>query len=269
MKNMFGRVIIAIFTFVMLGNAFVMPGQLAVPALATPQAYMRQNIERRLNEANTYFAQNDFEMGASRIREVCSLLKSAPQCMPELNYLKLAAEKALFIDGKLRAALDKHNYDSARVLVRAEDNLLTSLSDWEPQNPRWHYEKAVLFHINSALPMTGAGAAIASRMGIQNNLHNELDMRPLQDAINECDRALGLSDQSYREKATKLKNACNAEIQRRNSKINAFHQEYYRKLPKGMPPPGMSSSAPSSTEHYCSKCGGGHESWICPFTHGG
>ncbi len=242
--------------------------QAANPAVAQP--YVRQTIERRLSEANTYFQQNDFQMSANRIREACSLLKSAPQSMPEANYVRIASSQVKLIDGKLAAVLDKHDYDSAKNIATAEDILLTSLSNWEPQNPRWHYKKAVLSYMISRMPMTGAGAAMASRLGIQNNLHNELDMRPLRDSIQQCDRVLALADQSYRDNATNLKNACQAEIQRRTSKINAFNAEYYRKLPKGMPPPGM--FAPVYTPppvHYCPKCGGSHSGWVCPFTHGG
>lgn len=242
--------------------------QIVIPAVAQP--YMRQTIERRLSEASSFFQQNDFEMGANRIREACSLLKSAPQSMPEANYVQIASSKADVIDSKLSAVMDKRDYDLAQKLVTAQDILLTSLSNWEPQNPRWHYQKAVLYHIDSMIPMTGAGAAMAMRLGIQNNLQNEVDMRPLQNSIQECEMVLRLADRPYRDRAAKLKSACQAEIQRRTDKLNAAHQQYYRKLPKGMPPPGMNSSNDTPpAEHYCSKCGGAHSSWICPFTHGG
>src|SRR5579883_1163633 len=191
--------------------------QAATPAFAQPN--MRQTIERRLSEADSYFQQNDFLMGANRTREACTMLKSAPQSMPEANYVQIASSKAALIDDQLRATLDRKDYEGAKNLAGAEGILLSSLSNWEPQNPKWRYQKAVLAQIKSRLPMTGIGAAMASNLGIKNNLHNELDMRPLQEAIQECDRVLAMGDPSYRDKAAKLKDACQAEMQRRTTKI--------------------------------------------------
>lgn len=251
-------------------NILVFLSFLTIASPVFAQAYMKQTIERRLNEANSYFQQNDYEMGANRIREACSLMQSAPQAMPQANYIQVAASKVEFMEGKLAAAMDKRDYDAAKQIAAAEDILLTSLTNWDARNPRWHYQRAVLFQMSSGIPMTGAGAAMASRLGIQNNMHNEINMQPLHNAVQECDAVLGQPDQSYRDKASKLKAACQTEIQRRTNKMNAFSKEYYRKLPKGMPQPGVSGASDTSpAEHYCSKCGGGHSSWICPFTHGG
>ncbi|MBX9573472.1 MAG: hypothetical protein K2X77_31515 [Candidatus Obscuribacterales bacterium] len=226
-------------------------------------------IERRLTEADSFFQQNDFEMGANRVVEACSMLRSSPQSMPGNNYVQIASSKAAFIDGKLNASLQNRDFETAKKLVTAEQNLLTSLSNWQPQNAGWHYQKAKLYHIESGLPMTGVGAAMAKRLGVPNNLHNQVNMQPLQYSIQECEQALNSPDQSFRNAANKLKSTCESEIQRRTGNLQRFSADYNRRLPKGQAQPTVYDPNSQQTEHYCSKCGGGHSSWICPNTHGG
>lgn len=240
----------------------------SVPALAQSYSHQGAIIERRLNEAESFFQQNDFEMGANRIVEACTMLRSGSQTTSGKTYVQIASSKCEFLDAKLNASMQKSDYDSARKLMGAEQHLLSSLANWEPQNPSWHYQKAKLFQMESRIPMTGAAAVLASRLRVPGNLHNEVNMQPLQSSIQECDAVLGLSDSSYRAAATRLKTDCQNEIQRRTGNINRFQQDYYRKLPKGPAVPSIQNGV-SPSEHYCSKCGGGHESWICPNTHGG
>lgn len=250
---------------------FLIPLLLQIePVYAQPNMRQAALIERRLCEADTYYQQNDFEMGTNRIVEACNLLKQAPQSLPGQNYVQIALNKVDFIDAKLNQCLQRNDSETARKLLSAEQHLLTSLSNWDPQNPKWHYQKAKLFHAESRIPMAGVGMAMANRLGVPNNLHNEVNMQPLQNSIQECERVISSSDPTYRDAAMKLKSACQSEIQVRTGKLNKLHADYYRKLPKGVPPPGLrNTDSPPPAEHYCSKCGGGHESWICPFTHGG
>jgi hypothetical protein len=223
---------------------------------------MRQTVQQRLNEAETYFQRNDYEMGANRIREVGYLLQSSPQGMSDLNPVAIASAKAKFLDDKLGVAWSKKDFDQAKSLITAEQALLTCLSNWQPQNPKWHYQNALLYKVASEVPLTGIGGQMAAHLGIQNNLHNEMDMRPLQNSIRECDRVLAMADSTYRQQATLLKNACESEIQQRSNKIQAFNVEYYRKLPKGMPPPG---SDKEQFEMRCGVCGMiGHDTFTCP-----
>lgn len=235
------------------------------------QGYMNNQgavAERRLNEAESYFAQNDYQMGANRIVESCYVMKSSPQSGG--NYIQVAASKVDFIDAKLNASLQRKDYDSAKTLLGAEQTLLTPLSNWEPQNPKWHYQKAKLFQIQSQIPMTGNGALLAKSLGVPYNLHNEMDMQPLRNSIQECETVLRMGDPSYRDSAQKLKTACETEIQRRTGNINKVNADWYRRQPRGIAPPGYySDPPPKPAEHYCGKCGGSHTDWVCPFTHGG
>lgn len=219
--------------------------------------------EKRLTEADSFFQHNDFQMGANRIVEACYLLRSSP------GAIQVAASKVDFIDAKLSACLQKNDFDNAKTLLGAEQTILTPLTNWEPQNPRWHYQKAKLYQAESRIPMTGNGAILAQRLGVPMNLHNEVNMQPLRNSIQECEQVMQMGDPGLREAALKLKAACETEMQRRTGNMNKVHSDYYRKLKKGVPPPGMYNNTPPPTEHYCSKCGGGHESWICPNTHGG
>lgn len=238
---------------------------------AIAQDFMRQNIEQRLAEANALFQRNEFEAGASRIREACYTLKSSPQSMPEANPSAIAAMNVEFLNGKLSNAISTNDYSTSKKIVTAEQTLLTALIGWEPQNPKWHYQKALLLESSSQMPATGLEATMASHLGIQANLPGQLDMHPLQNAIQECDRAISMSsDQSYRELAMQLKQKCESEIQRRTTNINAINADYYRKLPKGIPPPGMYNNTPSRPiQSYCPKCGMTHGPGPCPYTHGG
>lgn len=219
--------------------------------------------ERRLAEADSFFQQNDFQMGANRIVEACYLLRSSP------GAIQVAAAKVDFIDAKLSACLQKNDFDNAKTLLGAEQTILTPLTNWEPQNPRWHYQKAKLYQAESRIPMTGNGAILAQRLGVPLNLHNEVNMQPLRNSIQECEQVMQMGDPGLRDAALKLKAACESEIQRRTGNMNKVHADYYRRLKKGVPPPGMYNNTAPPSEHYCSKCGGGHESWICPNTHGG
>ncbi len=225
------------------------------------QPYVRQTVQQRLNEAETYFQRNDYEMGANRIREVGYLLQSSPQVMSEINPIAIASTKAKFLDEKLAVAWNRKDFEQAKSLISAEQTLLTCLANWQPQNPQWRYQNALLYKVAAEIPLTGIGAQMAAHLGIQNNLHNEMDMRPLQSSIRECDRVLGMADPTYRQQATQLKNSCLMEMQRRNGKIQAFNEEYYRKLPKGIPPPSSGTD-----EIVCGVCGQkGHDTGVSPF----
>ena len=235
------------------------------------QGYRNQSsvVDRRLSEAETYFQQNDFQMGANRIVEACNILKSSPQSSPGMNYVQIAASKADFIDAKLNASLQRNDYDNSRVLIGAEQNLLTSLTNWDPQNPRWHFQKAKLYQAESKIPMTGNGAMLAQRLGVPLNLHNEVNMQPLQNSIQECEQVLRMGDPTFRDSAMKLKTACETEMQRRTGNMNKVHSDWVRKQRKGLPPPGMQNNSAPPREQYCPKCGGGHDGFVCPYTHGG
>lgn len=239
----------------------------ATPVLCQPAMNGQSAMaERRLAEAESFFQQNDYQMGANRVVEACHLLRSSRGAN---SSVQVATSKVDFIDAKLTASLQRNDFDTARTLLGAEQTILTPLTNWEPQNPRWHYQKAKLFQAESRIPMTGNGAILAQRLGVPMNLHNEVNMQPLRNSIQECEQVMRMGDPSLSEAALKLKAACESEIQRRTGNMNKVHADYYRKLKKGVPPPGMYNNTPPPTEHYCSKCGGGHESWICPNTHGG
>lgn len=237
-----------------------------LPLGVNAQGYRGQSAiaERRLNEAENFFQQNDYQMGANRIVEACHMLRSAGG-----NYVQIASGKVDLIDSKLTASLQRNDFDNARSLLAAEQTLLTPLSNWEPQNPKWHYQKAKLYQAESKIPMTGNGAILAQRLGVPMNLHNEVNMQPLRNSIQECEQVLRMGDAAYSDAAMKLKTACESEIQRRTGNMNKVHSNWARRQPKGVPPPSMYNNAPAPREHYCSKCGGGHDSFICPNTHGG
>lgn len=236
--------------------------------VASAQSRTDALVERRLIEAETYFQQNDYEMGANRIVEACTLMRSTRQ--PGANFVQIASSKADLIDTKLQASLQKKDYANASKLIEAEKRLLNSLSNWEPQNPKWHYQIAVLYKTESSLPSTGMTEVLAKRLGINSKIPNQFNFQPLQNAIMECDRVLGMADSSFNAAANQLKTACLNEIQNRNGTMKQLNADFYRHQPKGIPPPGMyQHNATPATEHYCSKCGGSHSSWVCPFTHGG
>lgn len=256
MKNNLLRVLCAL--FVLLLNSAEASAQSRTDAMA----------ERRLLEAETFFQQNDYEMGASRIVEACTLMRSSQQTGS--NFIQIASSKADLIDTKLKASLAKKDYSSCSKLIEAEKRLLSSLSNWDPQNPKWHYQIAVLYKTESSLPATGMTAALANRLGINSSIPNQFNFQPLQNSIMECDRVLGMANSSYNTAANQLKTSCLNEIQKRNGTMKQLNADFYRHQPKGIPPPGMyPHNDTPATEHYCSKCGGSHSSWVCPFTHGG
>jgi len=238
---------------------------------AQAQDYMRQNLDQKMRAADAAFQRNDYETGANIIREVCYSLKSSQQA--DANPVQIASSKVDLIDSKLQSAIASNDSESARRLIKAEETLLNPLSSFDPQNSRWHYQKALLLEISSGLtaPASGIEAQMAAHLGIQANLPRQLDMQPLRSAMQECDRALAMPDQSYRQQAMDLKAKCQSEMQRRTANINNMNGEYQRKLPKGIPPANLQNSSQfrPAPQSYCPKCGGFHAGGPCPFTHGG
>jgi hypothetical protein len=243
----------------------------AVANLASGPVHAQDYLEQKMRAADAAFQRNDFEGGANLIRELCYSLKSSPTAAA--NPVQIASGKVDLIDGKLQTAIANNDSESARRLIKAEETLLNPLSSFDPQNSRWHYQKALLMQMSAGLtaPSGGLEAQMAAHLGIQANLPRQLDMQPLRNAIQECDRVLSMPDQSYRQQALELKAKCQSEMQRRTSNINNMNAEYQRKLPRGIPPANLQNGSPyrPAMQSYCPKCGGFHASGICPNTHGG
>lgn len=159
-----------------------------------------ERIQQRLNEASSYFTQDDYFMGVARIKEACSLLKSSPNSMPE-SYVSIAARKFDEVNQKIIDATARRDVKSATSKITALQSLVTALSNWEPQNSRWHYEQGVLFEKLSALQSYQYPADLLS-------------------AIKEFDAALAMSTNGpYQAKSSKLRAQCQTILDRRNKEI--------------------------------------------------
>lgn len=206
--------------------------QIPASSAQTPaQSHTRARIQQRLNEASTYFSQNDFLMGANRINEACSLLKSSPLSMPDASYIAIASKTVDDLDGKIQNA--KSSGDNALVtkLVGALEPLATSLSNWDPQNPRWHYERGLVLKTQAGLQQYQSPVT-------------------LQSAIREFDAALALQGGgSVRASAQEMKSNCQKELQKIQAAINAPSR--YR----GRSPAGGSSRSSDGGPWFCHSCG--------------
>jgi tetratricopeptide (TPR) repeat protein len=212
--------------------ALLIVGLWLLPLPAPAQQAIRNRIQQRLNEASTYFNHGDYYMGVARINEACSILKTAPGAMPDSNYIQIATKTVDDLDAKIKDAKAQGNTDATNKIVSALQQLVTSLTNWEPQNPRWHYERGMVLKTMSAL-------------------RNDQYQGDLSSAIQEFDAALAISGGGpYRASAQEMRNACQQTLQKRQSEIANFRRKIVR--PKGT---GRSSGGGSGQVYFCGRCG--------------
>lgn len=207
------------------------------------QSPVRNRIQQRLNEASNYFSQNDFLMGANRVNEACSMLRSSPAAMPESNYIEIASKAADDLDAKLRAARARNDKDSVTKIASGLEPLVNSLSSWDAQNPRWHYLHGVVYQ---TLYFTK-----------QNGFINDL-----QSAIREFDASLAIQGGgSFRAGAMEGKSTCQKELQKIQSAIAA---PVRRPAAHGA---GASSRSSGGGPWYCYSCGRekSGQNFRCPY----
>jgi hypothetical protein len=190
-------------------------------------------VNQLLDRAAASFKQNNFFQGVSQMREACVLLKQDPAA-GDISYIDVAAECIKGVEQgiqNMHVSNDLTGMAAVSSRVSALQPLLQSCIEWEPANPRWHYESGRLYRLESA--------ALGDRYPTM-----------LRQAIGEYNRAISMpAGGEYREKAQSELAECTPIVDQRHSEMEQWQRAH---------------PAPASHGHtglsyvYCANCGARH-----------
>lgn len=226
--------------------------QLVVPVLLTAvilcgpvnaQDGMRPRIQQLLSEASRYYSEENYFVGVAKVTEACSMLKSNPGAMPETTYVALAGKSVDEVMTKIREAETRRDIPNTTRRIYALQPLLDSLIAWDPSNPRWHYEKGMMFR------------SLSKTM-------NDAYPQHLQSAASEFKQALAISGGgSYRASAQQMLSSLQQTLGRRKVEIGNFQRTHGKHNLNNQAKP----ADPSATT-ICGTCGREHPSgYRCPY----
>ena len=108
-------------------------------------------VQQLLDQSTASFKQNNYMLGVSQVRQACTLLKQDPAANDgTCTYTDLAAQ---CINGVKQSIENMHPSNDfagmAAVTARgsAIQPLLQACMQWEPTNPRWHYESGMIYRL--------------------------------------------------------------------------------------------------------------------------
>lgn len=159
-----------------------------------------QRIEQRLQESQKFFDQGDYLMGANRLSEAASMLRGSQGAMSG-NPVGMLAGGLNTLTKKGEQA--KGDRALSRKILLAEEPLLNSLCMYEPQNPQWFYQRAIVHMVQSGGPSVSGTAG---------------DRQALKFAIKDFDTALTCPNNSaIVASANQMKTACERELTKRQA----------------------------------------------------
>jgi hypothetical protein len=112
-----------------------------LPTLAQDSAH----ILKLLNDATTSFNQNNYFQAVSQVNTACGMLRANPAASPQDNYIDIAAQCMDGVNKGIQKAQSQGDVPNATRRIYALQPLVQNLIDWDPTNPRWHYEKGMLW----------------------------------------------------------------------------------------------------------------------------
>ncbi len=207
-----------------------------------------QRMEKLLYDSAASFKQDNYFLGVSQVIQACGMLRHNPSAAPDDNYINIATTCLDSVNTSIRDAQARGDVPTVTRRVYALQPLIQSLIDWDSANPRWHYEKGMLFRVQST-SMKDQYPAI------------------LEQAVAEFTKALTIgSGGSYRNEARKQLSTCQQIIQRRSAEIVEFRRTHPQRNNTSQP---SAPYQPPEPQTYCPKCGGSHGYGVCIYTHGG
>lgn len=211
-------------------------------ALTLPASAQSSDPQRLLNEASTYFKTNNYFMGVDNVKRACEALKDNPSALPNTNYISVATKTVNDVNIRLQNAQARNDIQSISQLAYAVQPLLNSLCVWDSRNPRWHYEKGLIFR------------ALSSTMKDQYPVH-------LESAIKEFKDALATSGSGrYADCAKEMLNRTQNILLRRKKEIRVYQDTHPLHNLNNQPRPSAVDNA------ICVNCGREYPAGFrCPF----
>ena len=207
---------------------------LAVVLPVYAQNPIGDTVNKRIEQGKNFFAQGDFEMGASRIAEACEILKSSPDAMPEITSIELAGGT---VDA-LHSRLKRDTGLAAIKIAAAEQKLLNKLVFWDSQNARWHYLRGLTFIVQAGGTPTNKDYVAGDRF-------------TLQQAIKEFDAAMACPNgSSVAADCSAQKAKCQKLFDARVAKGKEIQSRGVREMYKYRGP----AQSGGETTSYCSTC---------------
>jgi len=191
-------------------------------------------IRQLLDSAGASFRANNFFQGVSQMRQACIQLKQDPAAGSDITYIGIAVDCINGVDQGIQNMHVSNDFSGMAAVssrVSALQPLLQSCMEWEPTNPRWHYESGRVYRLESA--------ALADKYPTM-----------LQQAIGEFNRAISMpAGGEYREKAQKELAECTAIVNQRHNEMAEWQRAH---------PPEASHGHTGWSYVYCSNCGTRH-----------
>ncbi|MBX9572060.1 MAG: hypothetical protein K2X77_24420 [Candidatus Obscuribacterales bacterium] len=208
----------------------------------------RSRVAQRWQESQQFLSRGDYSMAANRMSEASSLLRSAPNAMPGQTPVSLL-RKGLDDFAVLMKAQQNNKAQYNKILI-AQEPIINALCMYEPQNPRWFFQRAMVF-------VTRAGGSSAS--GTAGDRHY------IVQAIRDLDKTLSCpSNAEYVVPAQKLKAMCQTELDRRKALGTEIQRRGARQFAKIYGMPGGSSQNDFGPT-LCTICGQSHRSGECTY----
>lgn len=193
-------------------------------------------IMQRISESQNYFKQGDYQMGANRVNEACSMLRGRPNAIPGTTSENLATDALQFLEKKANAAKAAGDLRQRGRIIIAEQPILHALVSQDRQNARWHFMLGTTF-------IEQAGGPSINTAG---------DRASLQMAIREFDQAISCpGGEQYSAQANQMKADCMKEMQRRVAKGREIMNRGVREMMKYR---GPVDSGGEKTSSWCSTC---------------
>lgn len=172
---------------------------------AFPAKAQQSNVQQLLDQATENFKTDNAFMGVDAIKRACEQLRSNPSALPGQSYISIATKTVNDFNIKIQ------NANSTPVktrLIYAVQPLLNSLCEWDSRNPRWHYEKGIMFR------------ALSATLNDQHPVH-------LESAIKEFNAALAVSGGGkYGACAKEMLGRCQRVLDRRTSEIAKYRETH-------------------------------------------
>lgn len=164
-----------------------------------------QNAAQLLDNATEQFNSNNAFMGVDSVKRACEMMRANPSAVPGKNYLSVATKTVNDINIKIQ---NSRSIQTTTQLIYAVQPLLNSLCEWDSNNPRWHYEKGIMFR------------ALSGTLNDQHPVH-------LESAIKEFKGALAVSGGGqYGACAKEMLARCQSVLARRRTEIAKYQETH-------------------------------------------
>lgn len=203
-----------------------------------------QNSEPQhlLDDASNYFKSNNYFMGVDSVKRACDAMRANPSALPNTNYISVATKTVNDVNIKIQNAQARNDIQSTTQLAYAVQPLLNSLCVWDSKNPRWHYEKGLMFR------------ALSSTLKDKYPVHLESAIKEFKDAL--ATSGSGTYANCAREMLRRTENI----LFNRNKEIKAFQDTHPLHNTNNQPRSNGVENA------ICVNCGREHPAGFrCPF----